>query len=223
MCCNVDLETGDCPNNAVFNVVAWVTTKGWYHFPKYSLLSNAGAVLYVEPATESNIQPVPLDTATFNGVSIPPLNITTSGFACQDDDFGWCNADNGLPARCRAVTGYNVSLASPILGSNNVVGDLLVYPGLACPAHDGGPLSAPDNGVPGFGIMLGAGPYDCSLSGNTSEAIASYFVQIVDKLQAHGVYVDSLAAAVTEAVRQLPAASQTAATAPPKTTQASLK
>lgn len=182
----------------MFLVMAWVTTRGWFELPDSLGASNDGAVLYVQPLTQANTQPSPVATTTFNGVgsSIPALNITTSGFPCADDRFEGCDAANGLDDICGVLRGYTVGDALPILGSNNVIGDLIVYQGSSCGGHSGGPLSAPDNGVSGFGILVSGPTVDCTLAGGSS---GSTYTQIVDKVQRYGVYVDALATAVTDA------------------------
>jgi hypothetical protein len=183
----------------VFNIVSWVTTKGYFDLPYPLGETNDGAVLLVEPATESNIVPEPLATTTFNGPSfgvgstIPPLDITTSGFPCSDPRFEGCSATNGLTDKCTERRGYTTPVASPILETNNIVGDVLVYTGSSCGGHSGGPLSAPANGVGGFGILVSGPTFDCSLPDATS---GSSYSQIVDKLQKNSVFVDSLATAL---------------------------
>lgn len=175
-----------------------MTTKGYYNFPYSIGETNDGAVLLVEPFTDSNIEPVPLDTTTFNGEgsSIPSLDIATSGFPCSDDRFAGCNEDQGLNGVCAVLRGYTASQALPILDTNNAVGALLTYQGSSCGGHSGGPLSAPDSGVPGFGILVSGHTFDCSLEGGSS---GSTYSQIVDKNQRYGVFVDALVLAIEKA------------------------
>jgi hypothetical protein len=198
ICCNINNQN-QCANDAVFNIVSWVTTKGWFDLPNHMGGTNDGAVLLVEPATESNILPDPLVTFTFNGPTyevgstIPPLDITTSGFPCPDARFEGCTAVNGLTEFCTERLGYTIPSASPLLDTNNIVGDVLVYTGSSCGGASGSPLSAPNNGVGGFGILIAGPTADCTLPGATS---GSSYSQIVDKLQMNGVFVDSLAMAL---------------------------
>lgn len=190
ICCNPDREDNSCPDESRFNVVAWVTTKGFAALPYPAQLRNDGAVLLVEPMPgASSVTPDPLVRETFNGVTIPPLNITTSGYGCADDRFEGCSAANGLDDKCAVLLGYTLPDAEPILNTNNDNGDILIYTGSSCGGHSGGPLSAPDDGVAGFGILVAGPTDDCSLPGQTS---GSTYSQIVDQVQEYGVYVEGL-------------------------------
>lgn len=195
ICCNPNPDNS-CPNNSLFNVLAWVTIKGWWELGEgRGGTNNDGAVLLVEPATNSNIAPVPLSTTTFNGRSLPALRITTSGFPCADDRFQGCDLASGINDNCTALRGYTLpSAALPILDSNNADGNELIYTGSSCGGHSGGPLSAPNDNVDAFGILVNGPTPNCTLDGSTS---GSTYSQIVDKTQRFGVHLARLVEAVT--------------------------
>lgn len=194
ICCDVQADNS-CPNTAKFDILAWVTTKGY--FKNVPVQTNDGGVLLVKPATEdiAHVKPFPLNIQTFdNGFDfIPQLDIRTSGFPCADPRFEGCNVANGLTNGCTQRRGYVVTDALPILDSNNLAGDLLVYEGSSCGGHSGGPLSAPDNQVGGFGILISGPSSACNLPGGTS---GSTYSQVVSRSQANGVFVDDLANAL---------------------------
>lgn len=178
-----------------------MTTKGFAALPFPQQFSNDGAVLRVQPSTlERTSAPEPLPLATFNGDELPPLNITTSGFPCNDDRIQGCDATNGLDTECATRRGYTLPNALPALDpdnnadTNNANGNQLWYTGSGCGGHSGGPLSTPIEGTEsGFGILVG-GFRSCDFDGGTSPVI---FSQVVNQEQEFGVHVAALAEAVT--------------------------
>lgn len=94
VCCDVQ-EDGSCPDSALFDIEAWVTTRGYYFGGASNQDANDGAVIVVKPAAKESLTPVPLKLKTYNGGSVPSLTIQTDGFPCEDTRT--CAGVDGTP------------------------------------------------------------------------------------------------------------------------------
>lgn len=161
---------------------------------------NDGAVLLVEPATDDNICPHPLNVKTFNRVGVSSLSIKTSGFPCEDTrscpnwngvntpEFG-CGPSNSID--CRILREWRATAAP--LGATTATtsaGEPLTYLGPVCGGHSGGDLvDTSDNTA--FGILV-SGPCGCE----NNQRARSTFSQLVDRGQDGGVWLEGLRAIV---------------------------
>lgn len=200
VCCRV-LADGSCDNDALFDIRAWVTTRGYFEGRADGDGDfNDGAVLLVEPATDNNIKPQPLKLKTFNRVGVPSLSIKTTGFPCEDirtcgnwigvptPEFG-CDASNGID--CKILREWN-AMEAPLGATTaaTAAGEPITYLGPVCGGHSGGDLvDTSDNKA--FGILV-SGPCGC----DDNQRARSTFSQVVDRGQDGGVWLEGLRAIV---------------------------
>lgn len=197
MCCNVQAD-GNCPNNALFNVRAWVSTLGWWNlaggnFPN-DAPPNDGAVLLVTPAAPSAITPVPLPlTSLFGQQVVTPQEVTSTGFPGASD--ATCASQTFRQIRAWSADTAPVTSLCEI--TNGAALDQCVeYIGDVCGGNSGGSM-VNNNGA--FGICS-FGESGCDDNGQSRVG----FTQVVSQGQNEGAWLQGLIGAAAAAVPPSP-------------------
>jgi hypothetical protein len=184
----LDPNTKDC--DARFDIRAWVATEGYWQNAESSG-NNNGAVLLVQPASDSVHAPVPLVTTSVFGLNMQqPRGIATSGFPLRC--FGFPRERREWNATAAPVS----DSICPLAKDGNANADCLAYIGSSCSGHNGDPLVQREDGSQdkAFGIFLKG--TDCQDDGTSRAA----FTLIVDQAQAFGVWVEGLIQAAAGAL-----------------------
>lgn len=196
ICCNVQAD-GTCPNNALFNVRAWVTTLGMWDGvgtpPDNTGLPNDGAVLLVRPAAQQSITPVPLALTSLFGQQAQAQQVTLSGFPAQDNRFQGCDATitfRDLRSWTANVAPVNTPFCPLTAGAAS--SNCLAYVGSVCGGNSGGPMFNANRQA--FGIASFA--FDCGTQGLPNDQSFAGINQIVNQGQNEGTWVESLIRAV---------------------------
>lgn len=199
VCCNVNLSTGACTNDAVFNIQAWVSTKGYWESGK----TNDGAVLLVSLASTATLTPIPLATTSlFLELVDMELDVTASGFPAADDRFvnGPCTNPPFNGNALRAWTTFEPPLDNDIcpLTDGAATGDCLAYAGSSCGGNSGGSLVMTDTNE-AFAIWAAA--TDCGAGSGSSDLSTAIFTQIVNQAGDKGAWIEKLVEAVAAPAR----------------------
>lgn len=186
VCCNADPTTGVCNNDGLFNVQAWVTTKGFWQ----STRGNDAA---------ETITPVPLATTSVFGQPLDNLNfgIIASGFPFPDNRFPTCTNPPVTGNDLRAWTSTAAPLSGdagalygcPIPPEGTASGDCLAYVGSSCGGSSGGSLVRTDTNE-AFGIF--ATSRECGEASLSADLSGSGFTLIVNQAGDKGAFVESL-------------------------------
>lgn len=191
MCGNVQAD-GTCPNNALFNVRAWVTTLGYFEGvgnPKNNTaLPNDGAVLLVTAAAAQSITPVPLATTSLFGSQVQAQQVTASGFPAQDDRFIGCASFTFTDLFAWTADAAPVNTIFCPLTAGAASSNCLAYVGSSCGGSSGGPIVNPT--VEAFGTCSFG--FNCGEVGLPNDQSFVAMAQIVNQGQDQGVWLESL-------------------------------
>lgn len=196
VCCRVDPKTSACPNSAKFNVLAWLSTRGYWNEPNKtrtpdSYTTNDGAVLFVQPATDQNMEPVPLKLHSFGRGRVPSMSFSATGFPRREDEK-FRQGCSVLTEQCVQHMGYNTTQA-PQNADTSTAGQDLDYYGDNCGGNSGGVVTTVLNGETVAFAIVTAADSECEAEGRSK----TYFTQNVDQGRDYGVRLDLLSAAVS--------------------------
>lgn len=192
VCCEIDARTSACRNRAKFNVLAWLSTRGYWFEPNKNVSSydvNDGAVLFVQPATDQNMQPEPIPLHSFGRGPVPRVAFRVSGFPCREDDKErqGCSI---LTQRCVQHMGFDTNQAPRNARTTN--GLDLQYFGDGCGGNSGGVVTTVVNQRRvAFAIVTGA------VAKCTQDRSTIRVTQSVNQGRDHGVRLDLLSRAVS--------------------------